>query len=464
MQASSFVYNNKAIPIYDYSYLSELNTQDYSFLITDGYYREVFEKVKNELGEAADLTVYFYPNLDTKLYLQYHEKFKHDELEDVILFRSGPAANARLHECEFYDNARALFEYMLKNNYNEKYRLVWLVIDPEKYIQKYASYKNVYFLSYYGATTDNEEQREQYYRALCLAKWIFFTDAYGFAREKRNGQTRVQLWHGCGFKTRVNFVRCEHRYEYTTVISDLYSDIHQNIYGLRPDQMLITGYAKQDWVFEGTAYDIKKHFNISRTTKLILWLPTFRKAVERLSFASCAGDSFDTGLPLINDKKELVDLNEHLKKENVYILIKTHPFQDETKTDVSNLSNISILSNKWLAEQDININQIFNQTDALISDYSSGAVDYMLTDKPIAFTLDDVEEYEVSRGFVFDNIREWLPGKEIWNYKNMCEFIDMVALGEDDDREKRRSLRAKMHKYNDGNSCKRIIEALGIER
>lgn len=186
---------------------------------------------------------------------------------------------------------------------------------------------------------------------------LLFTDAYGFERNCRSDQIRVQLWHGCGFKTRVNFVRCEERYEYTTVISDLYSDIYADIYGLRKDQILVTGYAKQDWLFHLNEEDIRK-LRIPDADKYIFWL--------------------------------------------------------------------------------------------------------LLLDRPIAFMLEDLEEYGQSRGFVFDNIRDWLPGKEIFLFENIYAFVEEIANGRDTTMDKGWAIRNKMHKYCDDKNCQRILEALGI--
>ncbi len=114
-------------------------------------------------------------------------------------------------------------------------------------------------------------------------------------------------------------------------------------------------------------------------------------------------------------------------------------------------------------ETDIQINQLLGLADGLISDYSSAAVDYMLLDKPIGFTLEDVEEYGQSRGFVFDNIRDWLPGKELFSYEDLCRFIREIGLGIDPSREKRQKLKTVMHDHGDDGSCRRIVEALHIE-
>ena len=64
--------------------------------------------------------------------------------------------------------------------------------------------------------------------------------------------------------------------------------------------------------------------------------------------------------------------------------------------------------------------------------------------------------------FIFDDILEWLPGKLIFGAADLMEFIDATGNGLDEEREKRSALRDKMHRYQDGNSCRRILEAVGI--
>ena len=88
--------------------------------------------------------------------------------------------------------------------------------------------------------------------------------------------------------------------------------------------------------------------------------------------------------------------------------------------------------------------------------------DYLLLDRPIAFTLDDIEEYKNSRGFMFDNICDWLPGKEIWNMTDFIDFAGMIADELDFDRHKRQNLRDKLLKYHDGNNSQRVLDALNI--
>lgn len=438
-------------------------------IITSDYYNEAYEKIQNICEEASLVdvsfscpeTVYYYVNKETEIDLSYREKYKDSELENIIVFRSGPHASSYVRGTDFADNSRALFEYMINNGYNEKYELIWFVKYPNEF-ERYAGYKNVSFISFDYATTDDIEKRDEYYRALCLAKWIFMTDAYGFCRNSRPDQVRVQLWHGCGFKTRTNFVPCEKRYEYNIVIGELYKRIHADIYGLRSEQVLITGYPKVDWLFTKPQKEKVDKLGIPKAKKYIFWLPTFRTAKTAVSELNENTLLSQTGLPIVIDKEKLELINNTLIEMDIAMIIKLHPFQNRDSIVCDNMSNIVLLDNEQLVDCDMQINELLPMADALISDYSSVAVDYLILNKPIAFTLDDVREYEDSRGFVFDNIREYLPGSEIFSIDDFIGYIKDIAGGIDSDCDKRNRIRDLFHQYKDGNSCRRVLDALLI--
>ena len=454
--------NGKEIPVYEKSYLENIIWQDAVVIIISDYYKEAYDKLcqVNNIIENLD-TIYYFANKETDVEDSYRELYQKQALENIIVFRSGPHASSYVKGMDFADNARALFEYMLQMGYNEKYELIWLVKNPAEF-SNYDRYKNVKFLSFDWSLSENKEERDAYYRAVCLAKFFFFTDAYGFARNRREDQIRVQLWHGCGFKTRVYFTRCEKRYEYTTVISELYKDIHMDTFGLREDQMLVTGYAKQDWLFHPVEKIRLQELGIPKAEKYIFWLPTFRTTGAKLKELDEYGLSSETGLPLIDSFEKLGFLNDILEQNSAVLVLKLHPFQDKSMIHCGEFKNIILLDNEQLLKNDIQINQLLGWADALLSDYSSAAVDYMLLDRPIGFTLEDMEEYASSRGFEFDNVREWMPGKEIFTFEEFIEFIKEVLNRVDSTSGKRQKLTSVMHRYQDDQSCKRILDILGI--
>ena len=51
----------------------------------------------------------------------------------------------------------------------------------------------------------------------------------------------------------------------------------------------------------------------------------------------------------------------------------------------------------------------------------------------------------------------------IKNQTQFFEFLDSVVLGMDEFKEKRKYTLNKVHKYQDGNNCKRVLELSGIK-
>ncbi|MCI8938520.1 MAG: hypothetical protein HFH12_00795 [Dorea sp.] len=463
-------YQGLSLPVYPYSYVRELD-EGAALIILNDYFKETFQKLIRHGDAEEDCSTqkrhcafrdcYYFADRETEMDLSYRERYQDSPLEDIILFRSGPHASSYVKGMDYADNARALFEYMLEAGYNRKYELIWLVKEPLDFTYITEGYKNVRFLSFDWPLSDREEERDAYYRALCLAKYIFMTDAYGFCRNARHDQIRVQLWHGCGFKTRINFVRCEERYEYNTVISEKYKEIHEVIYGLRQDQVIVTGYPKNDWLFHPDM-EWKDKLNIPESKYYIFWLPTFRKPVGQLAELKERAPEGQTGLPMIYRMEELEGLNRILVEKDIQLVIKLHPFQDPAGIHCGGLSNIVLLTNEMLAEKKLQINQILGHADGLISDYSSAAIDYLLLDRPVAFTLDDVEEYEKSRGFVFTPIRDWLPGDAIYCYEDFVKYVEDIACGNDRAIIKRRRLTKKLHGFFDDKSSRRVVEVLDI--
>ena len=432
--------------------------EDAVLLILSSYIREPYHKFLQVEGvEEIFTTAYFFVDHEMEYDLYYRTLYSSSPLENIIIFRSAGPASHYLPAWDFSDNARALFEYLLSHGYNKKYKLVWLVHEPAKYRKAYAACKNVVFLSYFDALSEEKEKRDRYYHYLCLAKFIFFCQSGVFARNARKDQIRVQLWHGAGIKSQSPKVVETDRYEYMIVSSIEYVRLHKEYFGLKDEQLIITGQPKDDLLFHPIE-DWKERLDIPPAPKYVLWLPTWRKTW----FKTDTENKSETGLPVVYSADLLSVLNKFLSEREIVLLIKLHPSQDRSEVSCDAMSNICLIENEDLADAGLQIDSILGSTDALVSDYSSVAIGYTLLNRPIAFTVDDMDEYKQKRGFNWDNIHEWLPGELIVSFQDFLNFIKNVDKGIDECRDKRNRLNDIFHRYKDDKNSKRVADYFEI--
>ena len=102
------------------------------------------------------------------------------------------------------------------------------------------------------------------------------------------------------------------------------------------------------------------------------------------------------------------------------------------------------------------------QSDALITDYSSVFFDYLLIDKPIGFTIDDMESYRNKRGFVMKDPDYYMPGFRISSLEDLERFCLDSASEKDDFKAERSRVNALVYDFKDGLFCKRILEIMEI--
>ena len=105
--------------------------------------------------------------------------------------------------------------------------------------------------------------------------------------------------------------------------------------------------------------------------------------------------------------------------------------------------------------------EMIARTDALITDFSSVAIDYILVDKPIGFTLDGLADYAKTRGFAFEDPREYMPGEHLYNLDDLEKFIKNVSNGVDLGKELRSKVIDETHNKTD-DYCKRILDRFEI--
>ena len=98
--------------------------------------------------------------------------------------------------------------------------------------------------------------------------------------------------------------------------------------------------------------------------------------------------------------------------------------------------------------------------DALISDYSGAAYEYLQLNRPLGYVLDDINDYKI--GFVVDDIHKLMAGHEIYTIEDLKKFIIDVIDDNDTYKERREKLRDYIYKYHDGNSSERLAKLLEL--
>jgi CDP-glycerol glycerophosphotransferase (TagB/SpsB family) len=357
---------------------------------------------------------------------------------NVIFFES---------EGDFCDNARALFDYMLTNGYSNKYKLVWNVKNPVCY-KKYFS-KNVIFVS---RTQKNIVSLLKFIYYKNSAKIFFFTHPYWLLKRKK-GQTVVNLWHGFGYKVAKSD---KNTFDYAISIGAFHSKLLTKTFSCDIEHILPLGFPRNDILMGNNHKDIHDLFDLNKDSKIILWMPTFRKAINK----NMSDDVIfnETGLPVINTVADLKLLDSILSKNNCILILKLHHLQDDSAIKILNSKNIVMLTDNDLNRKEIQLYEFIKESDALISDYSSVAIDYLLLNKQIGFTLDDFLQYSDKRGFEFENPKEFMPGEHIYTVEDMERYILNIAKGNDEFTIKREEIKEKLFQLDAKSSSQKIVE------
>lgn len=360
---------------------------------------------------------------------------------------------------DFSDNPRALYEYMIDNGYNDKYEITWL-FEFDKNYREFNEH-NVRSVRMFNSRHARTAEAQA---AILSAEYVFFSHNVNWAKNFRPQQTYIDLWHGCGYKGRQPGEQRVIQFDYCVVTGDKYAKELTTHYLCTPDKLKALGYPRNDWFHTHKtraaeyAAGLKEEHNAD---KMIIWMPTFRRSnVARITTETTVGEF---GLPLIDDFGSLKALDDICKVNNVVLLIKTHVLQAEADADFRSLNNIVRADNAVLKAEDVNLYELLAQTDALITDYSSVAIDYILLDKAEGFILTDYEEYEKVRGWCYDNVKEYMPGHHIYTSDDLRTFIENVAQGRDDYSAIRRRVRREVQKESES-YCKDILDYFGIKK
>lgn len=370
-------------------------------------------------------------------------------VKNIILFESFS---------DYCDNSKTVFLELINQNKNEDYQIYWFVENPEVFKAK--KIKNVKFIkiNYTGWKKIWEELRNFY--LISSSKYFFYTHR-NFARTRpKNNQQIINLTHGTSLKDTKGIHPSIRYNSITTVTSQLTKKLRVKSYDGGMDQMEITGLPRNDFLFEGLNDEEKTYFNLDHYESFLFWMPTFRR--QKGKNRNDTGTTAQSDIPLITEDDEWEKINTMLTNKNSLLMIKPHPAQKMEYIEKVDLSNIKLITNEELNREKVDLYKLLGESDALISDYSSIFIDYLLLDKPIAFTIDDFNAYKDNLGFSVSNPLDYMAGHKMTSAEDLIEFIEDVTNKRDKYSDERNHIKDKFHFYKDDKSTDRVLDSTKI--
>jgi len=351
------------------------------------------------------------------------------------------------------DNSAFLFEYIVKN-YPE-YKAFWVSHKPEVVSEVLS--KSLPALSRYSVKALWYSVRAKYLIGSHSVK-----DA-SMHEVASSSQHFIYLHHGIPLrkgwfdvknapKVSLHSSKAKIKCSSFMIATSTYAAEQQNkLLPIGLDKFKITGLPRNDVFFKDLNSFEKQlldNQNITNEQFNILYAPTWREWETTKFF------------PFLD--KDMNSLNNSFKENNIFLIIRPHHIDMEKKelidlkNETNNLSNIKFITHNEIAD----INLICKFSDLLITDYSSLIYDFLIIDKPIIFLPYDFDLYKERVGF-YPDMNEIINSG--YNPKTQQEFINsVIEINNNNDAKKknRTTLKNKLHKYQDGNSCERVFKEM----
>jgi len=366
----------------------------------------------------------------------------------------------------FVDNSRFLYEKFV-HNYSEELEVVW-VSRSQDLVDRMnrEGRRSVQQFSIEGV------------RTILKARTVFFSwgpiDLPGMGLSKRTRS--VQLWHGIPiktggfqekwvrkstahevFKNLYNFLM-RHRTSYWVTSSVLEDKLIALCFGIPNDGLILSGYPRNDYLIEQLRSPTSElHLKFPYLNKkVILYAPTWRPG-EKIVFFPFPDNDFKA-------------LHSFLERNDAYMLIRGHLKEEpderyrdglirvQERFDFNALDDRILLANRDLFED---FQELLPYVDVLISDYSGGWVDFLLTGRPLIFIPYDLESFLEGPGLMHD-YEVITPGPKVDSLRGLMEAIHGYLEDPAKDLERRRFIRSLFHKFEDGLSYERIHDTLFV--
>ena len=323
------------------------------------------------------------------------------------------------------------------------YELVWLVNKNDKNINYKEFPKQIKLVEF---------RSKQALKELATAKIWIDNQAKRYhvkhGLEKKPEQVYIQTWHGAMGIKKIGDVSGIYMYDRATLQKEASlvdyltsnSALETGIYKMRfwnHGKILEIGHPRNDIFFHNTTGIREKVYNtfgISNDVKTILYAPTFR--------------NFQKGNPYTLDYLRIIEEFEKIYKCRIILLTRLH--HEMKHLDIPASDNIIDVTRYG------DMQELMLAVDFMISDYSGGMFDFMLSEKPCFIYATDIEEYSKTQGFVFPLESTPFPIGE-----NNDEFIkNLREFDYESYKVKVRQFLKERHCYETGQASKKVVELI----
>lgn len=288
------------------------------------------------------------------------------------------------------------------------------------------------------------------------ARYVFFTHRC-FMKRFPKSVTSVNVWHGMPIKKIGALLKGDEPIESSHVLatSPFWSELMKK--SMCPHGTpLIVGLPRNDQ-FSMCRDDVFDKLDIGSLTKLLVWLPTYRRSVR----GAPRQDGHEHGSIFELPDVDPDELNDFLEQQDAFLIIKPHPMA--IVTPPRTWSRMIIINDDWILEKNLSLYRLLGASDILITDISSVLIDYLLIDKPVIHAFPDIDAYKNSRGFSVEPIEDYFAGEVVSNQEELIAALETELSGKDPHAQKRRALRDLSHTHQDNKATERLLEAIGLK-
>jgi CDP-glycerol glycerophosphotransferase (TagB/SpsB family) len=242
--------------------------------------------------------------------------------------------------------------------------------------------------------------------AYLLARTVIHTHGLYHEPPRSRHKVFVNLWHGMPIK-RLNPdpAVAARQTDVLTVTSDVHARHLAETWHLAEERIHSTGLPRNDRMLRAAAGPRPARLaHRVGERPLVVWLPTYRNSVV----GELRDDGKELGNPFQLPGATAATVSAVAARLGIHLVVKLHPMAP--RRSLGEQPHLSVWDEAALDEHGATLYELLGHADALVTDHSSVWVDYLMLDRPMVFSIADMDSYAASRGHYFVPLEEHLPG------------------------------------------------------